>query len=49
MYAVKTGSGGMIYVPSFMAIAVRHLSNITIVNRNNLRGCNGGVTDRRDF
>jgi hypothetical protein len=41
-YAVEMGSGGMIYIPSFMTIVSGYCPY-------NLRGCNVGITDVRDY
>jgi hypothetical protein len=47
-YAVEMGSGGMIYIPSFMTIG----SGIQVILRllpRQLRGCNVGITNGRDL
>jgi hypothetical protein len=48
MYAVKIGSGGMIYVPSFMKIGTG-VQAILMFCLRNLRGCNAGITDGSDL
>jgi hypothetical protein len=42
---VEMGSGGMIYIPSFMKIG-KDIDGISI---GNLKGCNAGITDGRDL
>jgi hypothetical protein len=47
-YAVEMGSGGMIYIPSFMnnGTGVQALLRFSL---RNLRDCNVGITDGRDL
>jgi hypothetical protein len=47
-YAVDTAPGGMTYITSFMKIGtgVRAILRFCL---SNLRGCNVGITDRRDL
>jgi hypothetical protein len=48
MYAVEMGSGGMIYLPSFMKIGTG-IQAILWFCLSNLKGCNVGITVRRDL
>jgi uncharacterized protein YraI len=48
MYAVEMGSGGMIYIPSFMKIVTGVQAILRFCLRN-LRGCNVGFTDGKDL
>jgi hypothetical protein len=46
--AVEMGSGGMVYLPSFMKIR----AGVQVIQRfflDNLKGCNVGITDGRDL
>jgi hypothetical protein len=47
-YAVEMGSGGMIYIPSFMKTGTG-VQEIVRRCLGNLGGCNLGITDGRDF
>jgi hypothetical protein len=47
MYAVDMGSGGMVYIPSFMKIGTSVEAILRFCLRN-LKGCNVCITDRRD-
>jgi hypothetical protein len=45
---VEMGSGGMIYIPSFMKIG-KGVEGILRSCLSNLKGCNAGITDGRDL
>jgi hypothetical protein len=47
-YAVETASCGMIYAPSFMKIGTGVQAILRFCLRN-LRGCNAGITNGKDF
>jgi uncharacterized protein YraI len=47
-YAVEMGSGGMMYIPSFMMIGTGVRAIVKLCLRN-MRGCNSGITDGRGF
>jgi hypothetical protein len=47
MYAVEMASCDMIYLPSFMKIGTGVQTILRFCLRN-LKGCNVGITDRRD-
>jgi hypothetical protein len=44
MYAIEMGSGGMIYLPSFMKTGTE-VQAILRICLTNLKGCNLGVSD----
>jgi hypothetical protein len=48
MYAVEMASCGMIYLPSFMKIGTGVQAILRFCLRN-LKGCDVGITDGRDF
>jgi hypothetical protein len=45
---VQVGSGGMMYIPSFMKIG-KDVEGILRFCRRNLKGCNVGITEGRDL
>jgi hypothetical protein len=47
-YGVEMVSCGVIYIPSFMKIDAG-IQAILWFSLRNMRGCNDGITDRRDF
>jgi hypothetical protein len=46
--AIEMGSGGIIYISSFMKIG-RDVQVILRFRLRNLKGCNAGITDERDL
>jgi hypothetical protein len=46
--AVELGSGAMIYIPSFMKIAIG-IQAILRFCFSNSKGCNGGITEGQDL
>jgi hypothetical protein len=49
MYAIEMAACGMIYLPSFMKIGTGVQAILRLLCLRNLRGCNVGITDRRDL
>jgi hypothetical protein len=47
-YAIEMGSGGIIYIRSFMKTGTG-VQTILRSCFNNMRGCNIGITERRDL